>query len=91
MWNFGTSGRGISQLSAKCGKCGTPQLIQQFADFKDPLSYYLLPTNKLLLPELLADLLAELGLTHFSLVRHLKVTQRLNSLKSLFHWGRIAL
>lgn len=77
-----------SSLQSSC-KCGTPQLIQQLAHFKDLLSYYLPPTNKPLLPELLSGLLAELGLTHFSLVRNLQVTQRLSSLKSLFHWGNM--
>lgn len=70
-----------SSLQSSC-KGGTPQLIQKFADFKD-LSHSLLPPNKLLLPELLSDLLAKLGLTHLFLVRNLKVSQRLNSLKSL--------
>lgn len=49
-------------------------------DFKDLISHYLLPKNKLVDPELLSNILAELSLINFSLTRNLKMIQRLNSL-----------
>lgn len=69
-----------SALFSAAASCGTPQLIQQFVDFKDLISRYLLPRNKLVDPELLSNILAELSLINFSLLRNVKMLQRLNSL-----------
>lgn len=67
-----------SQSSVLCqaaAGCGTPQLMQQLVDLKDLISHYRLPADKLVDPELLSNVLDELGSMNLSLVRNLKVTQ----------------